>query len=75
MVISFNPEYNIGDIVALKLDGEKKMVVDGYKIIAIDNKGNVALLDYSLYDSEAKTYYFTDIDLCLVERVEQEEDK
>lgn len=73
MVILFEPEYEIGDTVCLKLNPEKKMMIDAYKIHQVNNKGEVTKFSYSLYDGEGQSFYFTDIDLILVESVEQED--
>lgn len=69
--IYFNPEYRIGDMVALKINNEKRLIVDGYNIHTINNAGEVETFRYSLYDTEGTGFYFKDIDLQLIERVEQ----
>ena len=66
--ILFEPTYKIGDRVALKLNPEKEMVVDGYSIFRVNSVGEVIHFKYSLYDETGtSTFYFADEDLTEVE--------
>ena len=69
MQILFEPKYSIGDVVVLKINPEKKMVVDGYKINMISEAGEVIQFVYGLYDGDGSTYTYSDIDLELIEEV------
>ncbi len=67
--IIFEPNYKIGDTVYLRINPERKMVVDGYRIYNINNDGEVIGFVYSVYDGGGVSFTFTDIDLALSERV------
>jgi len=71
MTILFEPIFLIGDIVYLKINPEKKYVVDGYTIRQLDENNEVSFFSYSLYDSDGTTYNYRDADLELLERVEK----
>jgi len=65
--IVFEPQFSIGDQVYLKINPEKKMVIDAYKIYLVNTSGEVVAFNYSMYDGEGNQYFFTDIDIELQE--------
>ncbi len=69
MVIAFEPQFNIGDVVCLKINLEKKMQVDSYLIRLID-RGKVTAFTYGVYDDSGTTYNYADLDLQIVEPIE-----
>ena len=69
MTIVFEPKYNIGDVVCLKIEPEIKYVVEGYFISQINDSGEVISFKYSLYDRTGATFYYKDIDLDLIESI------
>ncbi len=73
MVIAFEPQFNIGDVVSLKINPDVKLAIDAYYIRSVD-RGKVVHFQYGVFDEEGKSYYFTDIDLELVQSIEQEDE-
>ena len=71
MVIAFEPQFNIGDVVCLKINLEKKMQVEAYNIKIVD-RGKVIAFQYGLYDDTGSVWYYADIDLQLVQAVESQ---
>lgn len=69
--IYFDPEYRIGDKVALKINKERLMVVDAYTLYGTNDAGEVIFFSYTMYDTSGQSFVFKDIDLQLIERVEQ----
>ena len=69
MIIVFEPVFNIGDEVVLRLNPEIRMVVDNYKILKVSSSGEVIFFNYILYDSHASTYTFQDKDLIAVTEI------
>ena len=43
MQILFEPKYNIGDVVALKINSEDEMVIDGFNLRQVSEAGEVIL--------------------------------
>ena len=67
--VVFEPEYKIGEIVALKLHPELKMIIDFYKIIKVSDNGEVIFFTYSLYDFQGSSYTFSDKDLVAITEI------
>jgi len=67
ITILFEPTYKIGDRVALKLNPEKEMIIDGYNIFRVSEAGEVIHFRYSLYDETGTSFYFVDSDLIEIE--------
>ena len=71
MTVLFEPKYLIGDTVYLKINPEKKYVIDGYRIHQLNDNNEVSYFQYSLYDSDGASYYYRDVDLELLERAKE----
>ena len=72
MQILFEPKYNIGDVVLLKINSEKEMVISSHNITQINEAGEVITHSYNMYDEEGATFTgFTDIDLEIVKSVHE----
>ncbi len=68
MQILFEPKYNIGDVVVLKINSEREMVISSYNIAQVNEAGEVITHSYNMYDESGTSFTgFNDIDLELVE--------
>ena len=70
MTIVFEPNWNIGDIVALRIKPETKYVVEGYSLKQININGEVTFWRYMLYNSEGAEFFYSEQDVLLIERVQ-----
>ena len=66
MQILFEPKYNIGDVVALKINSEDEMVIDGFNLRQVSEAGEVIHFVYYMYNGEGTTFNYSDIDLELI---------
>ncbi len=71
MVIAFEPQFNIGDVVCLKINSEREMQVNSYYIRLVD-RGKVIHFQYGMYDDEGTIYNYTDLDLQIVQAIESQ---
>lgn len=69
IIIVFEPKFNIGDEVILKLNPEIRMIIDNYKILKVSDSGEVIFFNYILYDSQGSTYTFQDKDLIAITEI------
>jgi len=69
--ILFEPKYQIGDVVCLRIAPEHKMVIQGYEIKQTTPAGEVSYFIYSMYDAEGINFLYSENDLELVEAVKQ----
>lgn len=72
MQILFEPKYNIGDIVILRVNPERKLAVYAYRIDNISDAGEVMGFMYLVYDEEGLLFMYTDKDLQLLESVDKD---
>lgn len=72
MVISFNPKFNIGDIVYPQVDPEYKQVVFGWTILNIDDYGNVLLYNVETSNVKGTNHTYRPYELELFSEVEKE---
>jgi hypothetical protein len=70
--ILFEPKYQIGDVVCLRIAPENKMVIDGYSIKQITAAGEVSFFRYSMYDNEGANFLYSETDVELVEAIKQQ---
>lgn len=70
MQILFEPNYSPGDTVHLRINPEKKMVIERYIIYGVNAAGEVTDFTYSMYDAEGITYQFKELDIELYEKYE-----
>lgn len=70
--IIFEPIYSIGDVVALRIALDKKMVICGYSIKQYNSTGEVTFFRYSLYDEAGAEFYYSESDLQLLESVKKD---
>jgi len=71
MTILFEPKFNIGDIVFLKLNPEKKFTVDGYKILQLNANNEVSYFSYLVLDDEGTQYGYGEKSLDIFESVDK----
>lgn len=69
--ILFTPMFSIGDVVCLRIAPENKMVIDGYNLKQVTEAGEVTFFRYSMYDETGTEFYYSEVDLQLVEAVKQ----
>lgn len=72
MNILFEPKYNIGDVVCLKIDPETKYVIEGYSLKQISAEGEVTFWRYILYNNEGANFFYSELDLQLIERISKQ---
>ena len=73
MQILFEPKYNIGDVVVLKINPERKMVISSHSIRQVNEAGEVITYSYNMYDEDGASFTgFNNIDLEIVESVRNE---
>lgn len=65
--ILFEPKYNIGDVVKLKISTDDKMVISGYSIKQVNQACEVTFFRYVMYNEKGEEYYYSEHDLELVE--------
>ena len=65
MTIVFEPKFNVGDIVSLKVSPEKKMIVGSYWIGGINENGEVTYytVDCVDRDGELQSYRVVELEL------------